>query len=170
MESQIIEILAGGGIETAFKELGIKAKCTYKSPKNTWYEIWELEKDDMMMMEFVANWPDKYGWWTYSDGSVMGDVNKEITINGQKILAWLDVDRVEALRYDWEHESKDEKEAYNFDFDAYVKDWLTDYPNLLEYLALHLGASKASNVFALSQDLAKANKMSVARLFTTYLG
>ena len=170
MDSKVVEILAGGGIETAFKELGIEATCTYKNPEATLYEVWEITKDDMMMMEFVANWPDKYGWWTYSDGSVMGNVNKDMTINGQKILAWLDEGRVDALRYDWEHESKEEKEAYNFNFDEYVDDWYTDYPNLLEYFALHLGASKASNVFALSQDLAKANNMSVAQLFTTYLG
>lgn len=170
MEIQMIEILAGGGIETAFKELGIEAKCTYKSPKATDYEVWEIAKDDMLMMEFVANWPDKYGWWTYSGGSVMGDVNAELTVNNKKISAWLDEGKVEALKYYWEHESREERKAYDFDFDEYVADWLMDYHDLLEYFSNHLGASKVSNVFALAQDLAKANNMSVAQLFTTYQG
>ena len=170
MEIEMIEILAGGGIETAFKELGIEAKCTYKSPKATDYEVWEIAKDDMLMMEFVANWPDKYGWWAYSEGSVMGDSNAELTIKGQKIFAWLDEGRVDLLKYNWEHESKEEQEAYNFDFDEYVADWLMDYYDLLEYFSNHLGASKISNVCALAQDLAKFNHMSMAQLFTKYQG
>ena len=170
MEIKIVEILAGGGIETAFKELGIEAKCTYKSPKTTYYEVWEIAEDDRMLMEYTPSWPDRYGWWVYADGSNLGDPNAELTINNQKLLAWCDEWRVEDLKTDWERETKDEKEAYDFDFEKYKEDWLMNYHDLLEYFSNHIGASTASNVFALANDLAKANHMSVAQLFTKYQG
>lgn len=171
MEIQIVEILAGGGIETAFKELGIEAKCTYKSPKTTYYEVWEIAKDDMLLLECTPSWPKKYGWWRYCDGSNMGPVNYDFTIKGQPIIAWLRDGTREDLERDWAHEPKAEKEAYNFDFEEYAKDnIITDYTDLLEYFCDHCGCSVESNVFALAKDLAEANHMSVAQLFTKYQG
>lgn len=170
MESQIIEILAGNGIETAFKELGIEAKCTYKNPKSTYYEVWEIEKDDMLMLEFVSNWPKKYGWWRYSEGSNMGDVDYDFTIKGQPIIAWQN-GVIEDLKSDWEHETKKNKEFYNFNVEEYIEDNITtDYTDLLEYFCNHCGCSVESNVCALAQDLAKANNMTVAQLFAKYQG
>ena len=171
METVLVEILAGDGIETAFKELGIEAKCTYKQTKTPHYEVWEIAEDDMFMMDLVSNWPDRYGWWTYSEGSNMGSVNHDITINGKAVTAWMRDGLMDDLRRDWERETKKNKEIYDFDFAKYAEDNIfTDYHNLLEYFCDHLGASKASNVFALAKDLAKYNKMTIAELFKTYQG
>ena len=171
MEIVLIEILAGNGIETAFKELGVEAKCTYKQTKTPHYEVWEIAEDDMFMMDLVSNWPDRYGWWTYSDSSNIGSVNHDITINGKTVTAWMRDGLMDDLRRDWERETKKNKEFYDFDFAKYAEDNVfTDYNNLLEYFCDHLGASTASNVFALAKDLANSNRMTVAELFKTYQG
>ena len=122
METVLIEILAGGGIETAFKELGIEAKCTYNQTKTPHYEVWEIAEDDMFMMDLVSNWPQRYGWWTYSEGSNMGGVNHDITINGKPITAWMRDGLMDDLRRDWERETKKNKEVYDFDFAKYAEE------------------------------------------------
>ena len=133
-----VEILAGDGIQNAFAELGINATMTYKSSHEPYYEIWELNKKDMKTLEEVPEWPDEFGWWRFAKGSNMGTPAEFLTINGQFMIGW-ETDR-----------SKD------------------TYDSLLDYFCYGIGASLESNVIALAVDLARANGMSVARLFQTY--
>ena len=134
------EILAGNGIQTAFKELGIKAKRTYKSSHEPFYEVWELDKKDLKILEDTYEWPDNYGWYRYSKGSNMGTAASFLTINGQFMIGW---------------ESKSGNDTYD---------------TLLGYFCDGIGAGQPRNIIALAVDIARANGMSVAKLFKTYEG
>ena len=52
-----VEIIGGEGIELAFKDLNINAKCTYKSKQLPFHaEVWEISTDDFKML---CDYPDK---------------------------------------------------------------------------------------------------------------
>lgn len=52
-----VEIIGGEGIELAFKDLNINAKCTYKSKQLPFYaEVWEISVDDFKML---CDYPDE---------------------------------------------------------------------------------------------------------------
>ena len=165
-----IEILGGNGLHRAFKELGIKATRTYRRSEKPRYEIWELSKDDLKQLEYTAEWKDEWGWWRYAKGSNMGTPFDFFTVNGKELIAW-DGPKREDLRYDWSDESDEEKAAYHYSFKEYEE---TQYPhvydNLLTYMAEELGASVERNVCALAVDLARANGMTMAKLFEVYEG
>ena len=141
MEGQIIEILAGGGIETAFKELGIEATCTYKNPKATKYEIWEVAEDDMMIMKYTPSWPAKYGWFSYDEDRVLLFVNPiELTVNNKTMYGGNYEDRIE-------------------------------YNNLQEYfIQSGIDTDLWVQPYSYIKGLAEQNKMTMTKLFITYLG
>jgi hypothetical protein len=134
------EILAGNGIQTAFKELGIKAKRTYKSSHEPFYEVWELDKKDIKVLEDTSEWLDSWGWWRSAKGSNLGTAADFLTINGQFMIGW---------------ESREGKDTYD---------------TLLDYFRHGIGAGMESNIIALAVDLARANGKTVAKLFQTYEG
>jgi hypothetical protein len=134
------EILAGNGIQTAFKELGIKAKRTYKSSHEPFYEVWELDKKDLKVLEDTSEWLDSWGWWRSAKGSNLGTAADFLTINGQFMIGW---------------ESRDGKDTYD---------------TLLDYFRHGIGACMESNIIALAVDLARANGKTVANLFKIYEG
>lgn len=134
------EIFGGGGLEHAFEALGINAKMTYRGSKEPYYEVWELNKKDLKTLEEVEEWPDEWGWWRAAKGSNMGTPAEFLTINGQFMIGW-------------------ETGSGNDTYDS-----------LLDYFYCGIGASMESNIIALAVDLARANGMSVARLFQTYEG
>ena len=134
------EILAGNGIQNAFKELGIKAKRTYKSSHEPYYEVWELDKKDLKILEDTYEWPDKYGWYRHAKGSNMGTAAEFLTVNGQFMIGWA---------------SRSGNDTYD---------------TLLEYFCDGIGASQPGNVIALAVDLARVNGKTVAKLFQTYEG
>ena len=79
--------------------------------------------------------------------------------------------RRENLRDEWENENNAEKAAYHYSFREYEDDVMPrEYKNLSEYLTEELGASQPRNVCALAVDLAKANGMSMAKLFEVFEG
>jgi hypothetical protein len=135
-----MEILAGNGIHTALRALGIKAKMTYKGSKEPYYEIWELDKRDLKILEETPEWPDEWGWWRSAKGSNMGTAANFFTVNGQFMIGW---------ETDGEHDT---------------------YDSLLDYFCYGIGASMESNVCALAVDLARVNGMTMSRLFQTYEG
>lgn len=164
------EILGGNGLHRAFKELGIKATRTYRRNEKPHYEVWELSKDDLKKIEYAVEWKDEWGWWRYAKGSNMGTPFDFFTVNGKELIAW-DGYKREDIVLDWANEPDEEKAAYHYSIKEYEE---TLYPrvygNLLTYMAEELGASVERNVCALAVDLARANGMSMARLFEVYEG
>jgi hypothetical protein len=179
----MVEILAGDGIENAFKDLGINARNTYKRAMpaddgmyhGEAYEVWELSSEDYERLcnisdddEDDENWKEEWGWWRSAEGSNMGDVEDEFIINGQKIMAWRGGHR-EDLSQEWENESEEEKESYK-DYDEYEETWCPHtYKDLLDYFCDEIGASTETNVCALATDLAEQNNMTMGELFTKLL-
>ena len=165
-----VEILGGNGLHKAFKELGVKATRTYKRNKKPYYEVWELSKDDLKTLEYTYEWPDEWGWWRFAKGSNMGTPFDLFRVNGKELIAWGGARR-EDLILDWAAEPNEEKAAYNYSFKEYEKTLCPyEYETLLTYMAEELGASVERNICALAVDLARANGLSMAKLFEIYEG
>lgn len=165
-----VEILGGGGLHKAFKELGIKAARTYKRSEKPHYEVWELSKEDLKTLEYTYEWPDEWGWWRFAKGSNMGTPFDLFQVNGKELIAWGGARR-EDLILDWAAEPNEEKAAYNYSFKEYEKTLCPyEYETLLTYIAEELGASVERNICALAVDLARANGLSMAKLFEIYEG
>lgn len=164
------EILGGNGLHRAFKELGIKATRTYRRSEKPHYEVWELSKDDLKKLEYTVEWKDEWGWYRSAKGSNMGTPFDFFSINGKEIIAW-DGYKREDLILEWANESSEEKAAYHHSFKEY-EDTLYPhvYENLTTYMAEELGASTEKNICALAVDLARANGMTMAKLFEIYEG
>ena len=164
------EILGGGGLHKAFKELGIQAIRTYRGKEKPHYEVWELSKDDLKKLEYTVEWKDEWGWWRFAKGSNMGTPFDFFQVNHKELIAW-DGPKREDLRDDWKNESNEEKAVYHYSFRAYQEEHYPHrYDNLLSYMGEELGASVERNVCALAVDLARANGMTMAQLFETYEG
>lgn len=82
------EILGGGGLHKAFKELGIEATRTYRRSEKPYYEVWELSKEDARSLEYAEEWKDDWGWFHYSNGEHRGTAYDFLTINGVGVIAW----------------------------------------------------------------------------------
>lgn len=134
-----VELLAGGGIHKAFKELGIKATRTY-SNENIPYQVWEVDKKDLHLLDEASEWNDNWGWWRYAKGSNMGSAYEFLTINGQFLIGWKSL------------QGKD------------------TYDSLIDYFADGLGYNDGTTVAALAKDLARCNGMTIAKLFKVYQG
>jgi hypothetical protein len=165
-----VEILGGSGLHKAFKELGIKATRTYRRREKPHYEVWELSKDDLKKLEYTDEWKDEWGWWRFAKGSNMCTPFDFFQVNHKELIAW-DGPQREDLRDDWEDEPDEEKATYHYSFKAYQEEhYPHSYDNLLEYMCNELGASMADNICALAVDLARANGMTMAKLFEIYEG
>lgn len=165
-----VEILAGGGIKTAFKELGIEATRKYKGAEKPHYQVWELEKSDMCKMSELTDWKDHYGWWRHAKGSNMGTACSIFTVNGHELIAWDGTGR-EDLRDDWDNEPIEEKEAYHYSYKEYEEVWKPHkYDTLLDYFCEELGASLPNNICALAVDLARTNGLTMSELFKKFEG
>lgn len=81
-----IEILCGGNIENAFKELEVDFNTTYSGEL---YKVCEIDKKDLKVMEnYEGEWPDSWGFWRSATGSNMGTPYSFMTINGNEIICW----------------------------------------------------------------------------------
>ena len=164
------EILAGGGIKNAFKALKIDARMTYKGSSEPYYEVWELTKKDLKVLEEALEWPDKWGFWRFAKGSNMGTACSLFTVNGKELIAWEGARR-EDLRDQWDNEPDEEKAAHHYSFTEYEEFWKPHtYNSLLEYMCEEIGASMECNICALAVDLARTNGMTMGRLFEVYEG
>ena len=162
------EILGGNGLHKAFKALGIKATRTYRGSDKPHYEVWELSKDDVKKLEYEVEWKDEWGWWRYAKGSNMGTPFDIFQVNGKEMIAW-DGYKREELILDWGAEPPEEKAAYHYSFSEYEETLYPHvYKNLTTYMCEELGASMEKNICALAVDLARANGMTMAKLFETY--
>lgn len=165
-----IEILAGGGIKTAFNELDIEATKTYHGSDKPHYQVWEIDKADLQKLDETYEWPDHYGWWRFAKGSNMGTACSIFNINGHELIAWDGSNREDLIDY-WNDEPYDEKAAYHFSYKEYEEQNMPHkYDTLLDYFSHELGASTERNVCALAVDLARTNGMSMAELFEKFQG
>ena len=162
-----IEILGGEGLERAFKALNIKAKRTYRGSKEPYYEVWEIEKSDLYVLE-DAEWKDAWGYWRYAKGSNMGTACSFFQVNGKELIAW-DGDKRDYLIEDWFGEDDNVKSKFHYSMKEYEEKYMPrEYDTLLEYLCEELGVSTARNVCALAVDLAKTNGYTMAELFEEF--
>lgn len=165
------EILGGGGLHKAFKELGIQAIRTYRGKEKPHYEVWELSKDDLKKLEYTVEWKDEWGWWRFAKGSNQGTPFEFFQVRGKELIAWENQYKRDDLRDDWDDEPDDEKAAYHYSFQEYVKvHCQNEYDTLLDYMGEELGASNGTNVCALAVDLARANGLKMSELFQIYEG
>lgn len=134
------EILAGGGIQRAFKELGIQAKRTYQSSYNPPYEVWELSKNDLKILDEVMEWPENFGWYRHSKGSNNGTACEFFTVKGQFMIGWA---------------TRDGKDTYD---------------TLMDYLGEGLGIFAEGLICSYAVDLARANGKTLSGLFEVYEG
>ena len=134
------EILAGGGIQNAFNDLGIKAKMTYKMSKEPYYEVWELDKKDLKTLDESPEWFDEWGWYRFAKGSNMGSAADFFTVNGQFMIGW---------------ESLDGNDTYD---------------SLMDYFHKGMNVSMESTICAMAVDLGRANGMSMSKLFKAFEG
>lgn len=135
-----IELLCGGGIKTAFHELGIKATMIYKGSNKPHYQVWEIEKSDFNKLEEAIGWQDHWGWYEYAKRSNMGTAADFFTINGQFMIGW---------------ETNDKNDTYN---------------SLNDYFTKGLGVHGHDEICALAVDLGRVNGMSLCKLFNTFEG
>lgn len=165
------EILGGGALYKAFRELGIEATRTYKGKEKPHYQVWELSKDDLKKLECIDDWNDEWGWWRFAKGSNQGTPFDFFTVNGRELIAWEDSYRDKDLLDSWEDMPYEEREEYHYSFREYKKTMRSHtYDNLTTYMCDELGASQPRNVCALAVDLARANGMTMAKLFEVYEG
>lgn len=134
------EILAGAGIHKAFKELGIKATRTYKGTHEPFYNVWELSKEDLKKLEYCPEWNDEWGWFRYSKGGRFGSACEILTVNGQMLIGWE------------------------------TKDSITEFDYLTDYFLDGLIVDGFEEHCALAVELAKANGMTMGRLFEVFQG
>ena len=170
----VVEIL-GDKMHKVFKEHGISYTKTYSkrcNPKKRYdphYEVYEISQSDMKKLEEIYDMPD-WSWWRWCKGSNMGTPFDFFTVNGKELIAW-DGPKREDLMDDWADEPDEEKAAYHYSFKEYED---TQYPHVYEsltsYMCNELGASTEKNVCALAVDLARANGLTMAKLFELYEG
>ena len=165
-----VELLGGGALYKAFRELGIQATRTYKGSDKPHYQVWEVSKDDLKKLEYVDDWKDEWGWWRYAKGSNMGTPFDFFQVNGKELIAW-DGYKREDLVLEWAEVSLEDRAKYNHSIRKYEEVMYPRvYDSLLKYVGTELGASAERNVCALAVDLARANGMTMAKLFETYEG
>lgn len=133
------EILAGG-LAIALHELGVDARQMYKMDHEPYYEIWDINKKNLKVLEEAEEWQDTWGWFRGAKGSNMGSAAHFFTINGQFMIGWETVDGNDT------------------------------YDTLMDYFHKGLSVGMESNIIALAVDLARANGKTVAQLFQTYEG
>lgn len=135
-----IEILTTNGIKSAFKELNIAASRKYRKETEPRFEVWEIEKSDLVKLEEAEEWPKGWGWFGYSKGSRLGTACNFLTVNGEFMIGW---------------------------FAASGED---TYDKLTDYLYDGLGAKDNDDVCAMAVELAKANGLTMEELFKTFQG
>lgn len=170
----VVEIL-GDRMHKVFRENNINYTKTYSkrcNPKKEYdphYEVYEISPSDMKKLEEVFEMP--YGsWWRYAKGCNLGTPFDFFTVNGKELIAWGGPSR-DDLMDDWNAEPEEEKAAYHYSFREYEEAMaFYKYDTLTDYMCYELGISMESNVCALAVDLARANGLSMAKLFELYEG
>jgi hypothetical protein len=134
------EILGGGALYKAFRELDIEATRTYKGKEKPHYQVWELSKEDAKRLEYSTEWKDEWGWFCHSAGAHRGTAYDFLTINGTGVIAW---------------QEDCDKDTFNC---------------LTDYFKDCLGVTDRDTICAYSVYLAKNNGWSLAQLWSKLEG
>lgn len=113
-----------------------------KTYKGENFSVWEIEKKDLRVLEESHDEELfwQLGWWVFSKGSNFGKPFDFLTINNQFLIGW-------------------EAENGNDTFDK-----------LTDYLSDGLGITDNEEICGCAVDLARANGMSMSKLFKTCEG
>ena len=133
------EILAGE-LDFAISDLNIIATKTFDDGE---WQVWSLKDEEFEKLDniFEERWSEDYGWWSYSEGSTMGSVDKRFSINGHWVMAW------------------------ESDYRS-----LNKYESLVDYIYNALNLSTIRNICNLTVELAHQNRITLSELFIKYQG
>lgn len=134
-----IEILAKRGIKNTLDELSIESKLMYQRTEKPYYEVWQIEKQDLKRMA-EKQFDPSCAWFCYSKGCNRGTPFEFLDINGQFIIGWSS------------------------------KDNTTKFDTLLDYFKDGLDVVESDEVCATATSLAKANGMTLGKLFNMCQG
>lgn len=86
-----VEIIGGAGLEFAFKDLSMNAKCTYKSEQLPFHvEVWEISADDFKILCDYPDeqWKDVWSWWRQGHCVYHGNIYNDYTVNGKTMYGY----------------------------------------------------------------------------------
>lgn len=89
--SNIVEIIGGAGLEFAFKDLNMDAKCTYKSEQLPFHvEVWEVSANDFKTLCDYSDeeWKDVWGWWRQGHCVYHGNIYNDYIVNGKMMYGY----------------------------------------------------------------------------------
>lgn len=137
--------------------------------------MWTVSDSDFNKLCSISDddWKNEWGWWRFESGSNIEDSPIHVMkINGKEITAYYDNERVNAniedyLEDDYITDFNSKEEAKQ----QLVKDYFEEecnFENLTDYCCRQWGASNGKNVCAITNSLAKRNKMTLSELFNKY--
>ena len=88
--SNTVEVIGGAGLEFAFKDLSMDAKCTYKSEQLPFHvEVWEVSADDFKTLCDYPDekWKDVWGWWRQGHCVYHGNIYNDYIVNVSNVSA-----------------------------------------------------------------------------------
>lgn len=168
MQNNVVEILGGGGLEFAFRDLGIEARRTYKRQMppddgiyhGEAYECWEISQDALDQIDNISDddWKSKWGWWRSSDGSNIEVYDDhEMCIKGHVIKAFYSQEEYNEYFQNGPYDEINEPDEEFFEECCNFKDFY-------HYCAEHLGASTETNVTAIAISTARLNGMKIGEM------
>lgn len=170
-----VEIIGGDGLENAFKFFKINSAT--KDYSNDKFEIWSMLPEDYEILNRLTDddWNDDFGWWRFANGSNQScNTVADFICNDKPMKAYInDYSYEDFCKEDYERpENADSIPNFDEDndkFEQYMQ-YRKKQEKLTTYICNELGASMESNVFAIAQDLADINDVTVAELFEIYEG
>jgi hypothetical protein len=130
-----------------FRKIGLLAKMMgeVEHPFHGRMAVYSLTASDFKKLcNDPTEWKDAA--WRFAAGSVLGRPDQEFVVRGKKLMCWN------------ESEPSDEEEVEFPEFD-----------DVLAYLEWQVGVTTERNICACLVDLAKANKLSLEELLTTFV-
>lgn len=150
--------ILGSGLARAFQALKIKAERKYKNPR---FEVWELSEAEYKRLCNVPDedWKDEaFGWWRWGECILEGSPLYSFTVNGRKMLGWLDDKAIADLNKGEDPEDMVDETYYTGEKYESFTDWLLS--------VMRLSAERHIACFAIS--LAKENGLTLAEFMKQY--
>lgn len=157
-----IEILGNAELKQAFDDLRIIANNTYHGE---YFCVWQISKSDFDKMCNIPdnNWKIDWGWWRYTEGSVIRNYPTKIFIvNNISMVGYYDTDRLNDYIDYWTEDNEMTKEKAEQNY------FSCTYKGLRNYLCDVIGASTETNVCAVAKDIARLNGLTLGELFSKY--
>lgn len=151
------EIL-GSGLARAFQALKIKAERKHKGAR---FEVWELSEAEYKRLCNIPDedWKDEaFGWWRWGECILEGSPLYPFTVNGSKMLGYLDMDAIADLNKGEDPEDMVDETYYTG----------CQYKSFTEWLSSVMGLSAERHIACVAISLAKANGLSLAGFIKQY--